>query len=206
MTLKLLTTKIKAAIITMLAAAVVLPLLLVSVPYIEFFNDMAVQPKLKAQGSYGWFSEQQQLPGRFQAPAGSVGQTVYPYKFPADEQAEIQAGEQLSNPVIPAMDNLRQGGRMFDIYCMVCHGRWGDGDGVVVGPERYPAPPALYTEQVDSYTDGRIYYIITRGKGQMPAYHRQVMPDDRWLMVNYVRVLQKKYQLETESNESANTK
>jgi hypothetical protein len=44
----------KALLLTVMSMAFVIPLLGVMLPYIDFFNGMAVQPKLKTQGLYGW--------------------------------------------------------------------------------------------------------------------------------------------------------
>ena len=37
-------------------------------------------------------------------------------------------------------------------------------------------------------TDGHIYATVSLGRGRMPSYQR-ILPEDRWLVVNYVRML-----------------
>jgi mono/diheme cytochrome c family protein len=88
------------------------------------------------------------------------------------------------------MDNLQRGRNRYDIFCIACHGRMAEGDGPVVGPNRFPAPPSLHTDQARGYDDGTIYYVITHGIGKMPGYADKLTPQDRWKVVHYVRALQ----------------
>jgi mono/diheme cytochrome c family protein len=188
----------RAVLIAIMAGAIVVPLSFVALGYVEFFNDMAVQPKAKTQGVYGYFQDKE-IPVELKSPTGTIARGVYPYPYEGTEEiTEIQAGRKLINPVKPTMENLQQGRDIFNIYCITCHGEWGSGDGPVVGPDRFGAPPALYTDQAKQYSDGRIYHIITEGKGKMRGYGDKILPDDRWEVVNYVRALQRKNEMELE--------
>jgi hypothetical protein len=51
-------------------------------------------------------------------------------------------------------------------------------------------PPSLIDRVVASFSDNRIFAVITNGYGMMPAYASVLAPDDRWAIVDYVRVLQ----------------
>ncbi len=186
----------KVTVIVILASSIIIPLALVAMPYIEFFNDMAVQPKGKAQGTYGWFFGKELTAERAPVP-GTLPRGYHPYPIddPNETRAQIAAGKLLRNPRAKSMDSFYRGQFVYNTYCIVCHGRWGDGDGPVIGPERFPAPPSLH-ENAKKYPDGRIYHIITRGRGQMPGYAVQIVPEDRWHAVNYLRVLQKKREME----------
>jgi mono/diheme cytochrome c family protein len=52
-------------------------------------------------------------------------------------------------------------------------------------------PPSFHTDQIREYPDGKIYDIITNGIRNMPKYSDQIPVEDRWLIVNYVRALQR---------------
>jgi mono/diheme cytochrome c family protein len=52
-------------------------------------------------------------------------------------------------------------------------------------------PPVLYSDKVMAWPDGRIYHTITLGQGLMPSYATQILPEQRWAIVYYVRALQK---------------
>lgn len=89
--------------------------------------------------------------------------------------------------VIEAVD-LQRGEQRFNIYCMPCHGRLGEGDGMVVR-RGYPAPPALTAERARTASPGYLFDVVTRGHAFMPDYdHIDVV--DRWRIVAWVQVLQ----------------
>lgn len=90
-------------------------------------------------------------------------------------------------PVDEAM--LQRGRERFNIYCGVCHGRTGYGDGKVV-QRGYLKPPSYHEPRLRQMPVGRIFQVITRGYGGMPDYGDQIPVDDRWAIVAYVRVLQ----------------
>jgi mono/diheme cytochrome c family protein len=90
-------------------------------------------------------------------------------------------------PVDDAM--LKRGRERFNIYCAVCHGRTGYGDGKVV-QRGYLKPPSYHEPRLRQMPVGRIFQIITRGYGGMPDYGDQIPVGDRWAIVAYLRVLQ----------------
>jgi mono/diheme cytochrome c family protein len=47
------------------------------------------------------------------------------------------------------------------------------------------------TNRIINYSDGRIYHIITTGQNVMPSYSRQITKEERWAIVDYIRVLQR---------------
>lgn len=108
---------------------------------------------------------------------------------PGPEEAR-RAGLELTNPFEPTEANLARGKQVFENTCVVCHGARGEGDGPVIGNGRFPNPPSLLAAKAKGLPDGRVFHIITRGQGIMPAHGGQVLPDDRWKAVLYVRSLQ----------------
>ena len=176
---------------SLVAAAIVVPIALVAMPFIEFFNDMAVQPKGKAQGMYGRLYGPPQVVER-KPPAGTLPMDFFPYHVEAkDEEAARVAAEELVNPVAPTMENLRVGQKVFAAVCQTCHGTMGEGNGPIVGPGRFPAPPSLHTDLAKKFRDGRIFHVITRGQNKMPSHADKLTPYERWCAVLYVRALQR---------------
>jgi len=178
---------------TMLALAFVVPLTIVALPFIEFLNGMAAQPKAKPQMTYGRVFGQE-LHTLRALPAGTISRDQQPELFETGGNTvedAVSIGGGVPNPVPVTMNALRRGQNRYDIYCITCHGRNGEGNGPVVGPNRFPAPPSLHTDQARGYADGTICYIITKGAGKMPAYAGQIEPEDRWKIVHYVRALQR---------------
>ncbi len=108
----------------------------------------------------------------------------YPFKNKPDD-----AGKLLVNPLIPNDENLAVGKEKYNIYCSPCHGYLGEGDSRLNG--QFPNPPSLHSEKLRTWTDGRIYHVITEGQNVMPSYRSQLSRQERWAVVNYLRVLQR---------------
>jgi mono/diheme cytochrome c family protein len=84
---------------------------------------------------------------------------------------------------------LVRGQERFDIYCAPCHGRTGDGNGMV--PQRgYSVPPSYHIDRLRTAPVGHFFDVISRGYGVMYSYGSRVEPVDRWAIVAYIRALQ----------------
>jgi cytochrome c553 len=84
---------------------------------------------------------------------------------------------------------LERGRERFEIYCAPCHGRTGQGNGMIV-QRGFPAPPSYDIERLRQAPVGHFFDVITRGYGVMYSYAQRVPPDDRWAIAAYIRVLQ----------------
>ncbi len=84
---------------------------------------------------------------------------------------------------------LDRGQERFNIYCTPCHGRLGNGLGMIVrrGLKR---PPSYHIDRLRQIPIGYFYDVITNGFGAMQDYAAQVAPRDRWAIAAYIRVLQ----------------
>lgn len=92
-------------------------------------------------------------------------------------------------PTPVTQEVLLRGRERFEIYCAPCHGRTGDGNGMI--PQRgFPKPPSYHTDRLRQAPVGHFYDVITRGYGVMFPYASRVDPADRWAIVAYIRVLQ----------------
>ena len=84
---------------------------------------------------------------------------------------------------------LLRGQERFDIYCAPCHGRAGDGKGMI--PQRgFPQPPSYHIQRLRDAPVGHFFDVITRGYGIMYPYAARVDPRDRWAIAAYIRALQ----------------
>jgi len=118
---------------------------------------------------------------------GTVPRGFTPYRLAQEDT--VAAMRELSNPLPRTADVLGRGQRVFLNTCVVCHGELGDGQGYIV--PIYPMPPSLLSEKVRAWPDSRIFHIISRGQNLMPSYASQILPEDRWAAVHYVRALQR---------------
>jgi mono/diheme cytochrome c family protein len=91
-------------------------------------------------------------------------------------------------PVITA-ELVARGQNRFEIYCTPCHGRVGDGEGMVV-QRGFPAPPSFHSDRLRAAPASHFYDVITNGYGAMYSYAARVGPADRWAIAAYIRALQ----------------
>ena len=84
---------------------------------------------------------------------------------------------------------VNRGEERFNIYCSECHGRLGDGNGMV--PSRgFRRPPSFHTAALRTAKTGHFFDVMTNGFGAMPPYAPQIPVSDRWAIVAYIRALQ----------------
>ncbi len=85
--------------------------------------------------------------------------------------------------------DMDRGQVRYDIYCSECHGRLGDGNGMI--PSRgYRRPPSYHTDVLRKAVTGHFFDVMTNGFGAMPPYNVQIPADDRWRIIAYIRALQ----------------
>ncbi len=92
-------------------------------------------------------------------------------------------------PVTVDAKLLQRGRQRFEIFCTPCHGRLGNGRGMVVR-RGFKQPPSYHIDRLRGMPPGYFFDVITNGFGQMSSYASQVPPSDRWAIVAYVRTLQ----------------
>ena len=102
---------------------------------------------------------------------------------------------------------LERGRERFQIYCTVCHGMTGEGDGMIVR-RGFQKPPSFYDDRLqENRTPASHFFdVITNGWGAMPDYSAQIGPEDRWKIIAYLRALQlsRKLKLDELSPEDQN--
>jgi mono/diheme cytochrome c family protein len=186
-------------------------------PRVHNFFDMDFQPKFKTQTTSPLFADGRsmrppvagtvargQLPEDLQRMRGTVG-GVDPFAAVAQEPSD---GSGTADPLesVPWLDTIpltvnesmmQRGRQQFNIHCSLCHGRVGDGNGLVAVRARelqqstWVPPTSLHMDYVREQPVGQLYNTITNGIRKMPAYKNQIPVDDRWAIVAYVKALQR---------------
>jgi len=86
---------------------------------------------------------------------------------------------------------MYRGKERYDIYCSPCHGKVGNGQGIIMtGQYGYVPAPSFHRQASYDMPDGQFYSAITEGIRSMPAYNTQIKVEDRWAIVSYIRALQ----------------
>ncbi len=143
-------------------------------------QDMARQPKQRPLSPTDFFSD-----GRSErtlvegtVARGSIEQDAF--AIPRDSDAF---------PLEVTPELLARGRELFDIYCSVCHGKLGDGNGMVA-QRGFRHPPTYHSDRLRQAPVGYFYDVVTNGFGAMPDYSAQTPPRDRWAIIAYIRALQ----------------
>ncbi len=148
-------------------------------------QDMHDQPRYKTLGYSKLFPDGRQSRP---IPANAVARGEL-----NDDVAFYQgkdAGADISYFPIPVTADLVQRGHVrFDIYCSPCHGRVGNGLGMIVR-RGLKQPPSYHIDRLRTAPVGHFYDVITNGYGAMLNYAAQIQPRDRWAIVAYIRALQ----------------
>lgn len=158
-----------------------------SKPPLHLNPDMDTQPKYKAQRAGHFFADSAAM--RTPVP-GTVarGRLRNDDRFFRAVDDDGQFVAQL--PLELTMPLLTRGRERYDIYCAPCHSRVGDGRGIMVD-RGYLPPPTFHSDRLRDIADGHIYDVIAHGIRNMPGYHYQIVPHDRWAIVAYLRALQR---------------
>lgn len=151
--------------------AALLPLLLLGACDLS----MRDQPRGDPQGSATLWPGG---PPRRPPPEGSVA---------ADQPARDAA---LASPPPLTLALLNRGQERYGIFCSMCHGARGDGDGAVVR-RGFPPPPSFHARRLVQASPAYMVEVITHGHGIMYSYADRVDPADRWAVAAYVKTLQR---------------
>ncbi len=108
---------------------------------------------------------------------------------PEAYEASLQVKEFPERFKLISEKDFEEGKRQYTIYCVVCHGEKGDGNGVLVEKGKFAGVPSYASDSRPGLTPMSIYHVITHGKGVMGAHAAQVLPIDRWKVVHYVQYL-----------------
>lgn len=155
-------------------------------PPVEFWSDMARQPKVQAQTPSAFFAN-----GVGSRPA--VPGTVAVGFLKEDDAFHTgqQNGFYVNNPLPVTKELLVRGQERYDIYCAPCHDRTGSGRGIVSLRSQGWIANSIIEDRIAEYPDGELFYVISNGRRSMPGYRWQITEQDRWAIVAYTRALQR---------------
>jgi mono/diheme cytochrome c family protein len=120
---------------------------------------------------------------------GTIPRGFKPYAYPNTTEGYEAAGSNLKNPFPSTEENLAEGKRLFDIFCVHCHGAEGKGDGMMVQNGKFPPPPS-YSGPLKDLSVGKMFHTLQYGKNMMGSHASQLDSDERWKIITYVQKLQ----------------
>ena len=132
-------------------------------------------------------------------PKGGVNQVVLKKRQLQNPVLVKNSLRELKNPVKPDESSLKNGERLYRIYCLPCHGETGKGDGSVA--KKMVPPQDLASDYAKNLSDGYIFATIAGGGVIMPAQKKGLSEKDIWDIVNFVRKLQGSNVMEHQKNQ-----
>jgi mono/diheme cytochrome c family protein len=85
------------------------------------------------------------------------------------------------NPVPANSESVAAGKKLFDNYCVPCHGMNAKGNNGVAADLTAPA--------AQSQTDGALFWKISQGHSPMPSFANTLTAHQGWDVINYIRTL-----------------
>ena len=154
-------------------------------PNYEFMPNMYESVGYEAYSENGLFENNQAalIPVEGTIPRGY---SLYQYE---DSNAGYDTAKvNLKNPLESNEVNMAKAKELYDIYCGVCHGNNGDGNGILFKREKILGIPS-YLDEGRDITEGSVYHVIYYGRNTMGSYANQLNEKERWLVTSYVMKL-----------------
>jgi len=148
-------------------------------------NDMHDQPRYKPLAGTVFFAD-----GRASRP--TIEDTVARGQLHLDQArytGKVNGKDIESFPIQITREDVARGQERFNIYCSPCHGRLGNGHGMVVA-RGLRQPPSYLDPRLVTAPVGHFFDVMTNGYGAMYSYASRVAVDDRWRIIAYIRALQ----------------
>ena len=151
-------------------------------PNFQYFPNMYEPVSYETYGDYEIFPGQQEamLPVE-----GSISRGWMPYEYPNTTDGLNLAKAELKNPLKVTDKNLSEGAALYNIYCAICHGEKGEGQGELVKREKFLGIPS-YADAGRNITEGGIYHVQMFGLNSMGSYASQTNEMERWQITQHV--------------------
>ena len=156
-------------------------------PGFEYMPDMYRTQALEPYAGNSNFADSMEarLPAEGSIPLGYL-----PYGLPNTPEGYEMAGTLLKNPLPNSEDVIEDGKVIYSKYCVHCHGKEGQGDGLTVTAGGHPPPPAYSSAALVTLAEGKMFHTITYGRNLMGSHASQLNAEERWKVIRYVQTLQ----------------
>ena len=154
-------------------------------PNYQFFPNMYESPSYETYGEYEIFPDEQSamLPVE-----GTIARGYSLMEYGSSNEEFERAKVELLSPLDSTQVDLDRGKELYEIYCGICHGTKGNGQGNLVKREKILGIPS-YDDAGRAITEGGAYHTIYYGKNAMGSYKNQLNEEERWQVIAYVMKL-----------------
>jgi len=157
-----------------------------NMPGYDFLPDMVYSQAFEAYSENNVFKDSttQQLPVY-----GTMPEDFVAFRFDVLPENRLLAGQTLLSREQMTMKDVFDGKKLFGIFCINCHGVNGEGNGFLITSGKVPIKPANMTDERLVLTSrGELFHVVTVGFGLMGSYGSILSEQDRWKVVEYIKV------------------
>ena len=154
-------------------------------PNYQFFPNMYEPVGYEAYGKYDVFPNKQEA---LVPPEGTIARGHSLYSYANTNDGYSSALKNLKTDLSSSEIDLKRGKELYEIYCGICHGNKGAGQGKLVKREKILGVPSYADRPI---TTGSIYHVIYYGKNSMGSYANLLNEEERWQVTAYVEALRK---------------
>ena len=151
-------------------------------PNYQYMPNMYEPVDYETYGAYEIFPGEQSA---MLAVDGTIPRGWEPYGYENSFEGLNQARAKLSMPLNVTEENLTNGKELYTIYCAICHGDKGDGQGILVQREKFLGVPS-YADPGRNITEGSIYHVMMYGINAMGSHASQTNEKERWQIAMHV--------------------
>ncbi len=120
---------------------------------------------------------------------GTIPRGIMPFNFEKTLEDRALAGQIFFNPDKMKLKDVKEGKKLYKIFCYNCHGLKGNGMGYLFTSDRFTYQPAsLISDKMMNAARGEFFHVVTLGYGVMGAHGSQISPEDRWKIIEYIKV------------------
>ncbi|OFX94524.1 MAG: hypothetical protein A2X04_06520 [Bacteroidetes bacterium GWF2_41_9] len=157
-----------------------------NMPGYDFLPDMVYSRAYEAYSENPVFkdSTSQQIPV-----SGTMPREMAAFTYDVVPENRLLAGQTLLSPELMTMKHVFEGKKLYETFCVNCHGIGGKSDGFLVTSGKLPVKPANLTdERLVQSSRGELFHVVTIGFGLMGSYGATLSEKDRWKIVEYIKV------------------
>jgi len=158
-----------------------------NMPGYDFMPDMVYSQAFEAYSENPVFSDSltHQIPVY-----GTMARDKVAFRFDVFPENRLLAGQTLLSAEQMAMKHVFEGKKLFTTFCANCHGESGTGDGYLITSGKLPEVKVgdLTEERLVQSSRGDMFHVVTLGYGLMGSYGAILSEQDRWKIIEYVKV------------------
>lgn len=157
-------------------------------PNYQYMPNMYESAGYETYGDYEIFETVTGGSSAMKPANGSIARGWMPYEIDNTPEGKEFAKASLKNKLPFTAETEAKGQELYEIYCGICHGKKGDGQGNLAKRDKIAGVPA-YNDEGRAITEGSVYHVMYYGINTMGSYASQMTEEEMWMVDHYVMSL-----------------